>query len=161
MAERVGLVSTLNHIALNIRHFSVNRSYRNHETLGLAYNTRTQFTCSCYHGVVPAASLALYRRHLGDCRHISKGNRWTRCQCLIWVHGSIGDEAVRRSLNTTNWTAASTTVHGWQVSGRIGVLRPDAPTVEDAVKKFLDEAAARNLAPTTIKKRRELLEGKL
>jgi integrase/recombinase XerD len=110
---------------------------------------------------VPAGALALYRRHLVDCQHFPKGNRWTRCQCPIWVQGSIGGEAVRRSLNTTNWTAATTTIQGWQVSGQIGVLKPEVPTVEEAVKKFLDEAATRKLAATTIKKRRELLEGKL
>jgi integrase/recombinase XerD len=110
---------------------------------------------------VPAGALALYRRHLSDCQHRQKGNRWTRCQCPIWVQGSIGGEAVRRSLNTTNWTAATTTVQGWQVSGQVGVLKPDVPTIEEAVGKFLDEAAARKLAKSTIKKRRELLEGKL
>ena len=69
----------------------------------------------------------MYRRHLSDCAHLAKGNAWTRCQCPIWVQGSIGGEAVRRSLNTTNWTAASTTVHQWQSSGRIGVLKPELP----------------------------------
>ncbi len=40
-------------------------------------------------------------------------------------------------------------------------LRPELPTIAEAVEKFLKEAAVRNLAATTIKKRRELLEGKL
>lgn len=111
--------------------------------------------------IVPAGALALYRRHLRECQHLPKGNSWTRCQCPIWVQGSIGGEAVRRSLNTNNWTAATATVQGWQISGQVGVLKPDVPTVEEAVGKFLAEAAARKLATTTIKKRSELLEGKL
>ena len=56
---------------------------------------------------MPQGSLALYRRHLRTCKNADKGNRWTRCQCPIWVQGSIGGETIRRSLNTGNWTAAS------------------------------------------------------
>lgn len=77
------------------------------------------------------------------------------------MQGSIGGETIRRSLNTGNWTAASTIVHQWQASGRIGVLKPELPTVAEAVEQFLTEAAVRNLAATTIQKRRELLDGKL
>lgn len=66
-----------------------------------------------------------------------------------------------KDRRTTNWTAATATVQGWQVSGQIGVLKPEVPTIDEAVKKFLEEAVARKLAGTTIKKRRELLEGKL
>jgi site-specific recombinase XerD len=77
------------------------------------------------------------------------------------VQGSIGGETIRRSLNTGNWTAASSIVHQWQSSGRIGVLKPELPTVAEAVEAFFQEATVRNLAATTIKKRRELLEGKL
>ena len=72
-----------------------------------------------------------------------------------------GGETIRRSLNTSNWTAASFVVHQWQSSGRIVVVEPDVPNVAEAVEQFLTEAAVRNLAVTTIKKRRELLEGKL
>src|ERR1700730_2045144 len=110
---------------------------------------------------MPQGSLALYRRHLGSCPHVAKGNRWTRCHCPFWVQGSIGGESIRRSLNTTNWTAASSVVHQWQAAGQIGVLKPEIPTVAEAVAKFLDEAAVRNLAATPIQKRRELLVGKL
>jgi integrase/recombinase XerD len=110
---------------------------------------------------MPQGALALYRRHLSGCAHLGKGNAWIRCQCPIWVQGSIGGEAVRRSLNTTNWTAASTTVHQWQSSGHVGVLKPELPAIDAAIEKFLEEARTRNLAAETIKKRRELLEGKL
>ena len=89
---------------------------------------------------MPQGALALYRRHLTECPHASKGNRWTRCQCPIWVQGSIGGEAVRRSMNTTNWTAASTSVHQWQSTGRIGVLKPELPSLAEAIQKFLKEA---------------------
>lgn len=77
------------------------------------------------------------------------------------MQGSIGGETVRSSLNTGNWTAASSLVHQWQSSGRVGVLKPDLPTVTEAVEQFLTEARVRNLVATTIQKRRELLAGKL
>ena len=60
---------------------------------------------------MPQGSLALYRRHLRTCKNVAKGNRWTRCQCPVWVQGSIGGETIRRSLNTGNWTAAWSIVH--------------------------------------------------
>ena len=50
---------------------------------------------------MPQGSLALYRRQF-SCKHADKGNHWTRCQCPIWIRGSIGGETIRRSLNTGN-----------------------------------------------------------
>ena len=55
------------------------------------------------------------------------------------VQGSIGGETSRRSLNAGNRTAASTIVHRWQSSWRIGVLKPDLPTVTEAVDQFFTE----------------------
>jgi len=76
------------------------------------------------------------------------------------VQGSIGGEAVRRSMNTANWTTASTSVHQWQSSRRIEVLKPELPSIVEyaaAPKRSRDT----NLLATAIHKRRELLEGKL
>ncbi|MEQ1870725.1 MAG: hypothetical protein ABL961_11935, partial [Vicinamibacterales bacterium] len=110
---------------------------------------------------MPAGSLTLFRWHARTCSHRSKGRRWTRCNCGIWVQGSLGGEWVKRSLNTREWGAAAATVHGWEASGQIGVVKVDHPTVEKAVEAYFDDAKARHLAETTIQKRRELLEGKL
>lgn len=110
---------------------------------------------------MPAGSLTLFRWHARTCSHRSKGRRWTRCNCGVWVQGSLGGEWVKRSLNTREWSAAAATVHGWEASGQIGVVKVDLPTVEKAVEAYFDDAKARHLAKTTIQKRRELLEGKL
>ena len=110
---------------------------------------------------MPAGSLTLWRWHARSCPHRSKGRRWTRCNCGIWVQGSLGGEWVKRSLNTRDWSAAAAIVHGWEASGQIGVVKVDLPTVEKAVEAYFDDAKARHLAETTIQKRRELLEGKL
>lgn len=77
------------------------------------------------------------------------------------MQGSLGGEWVKRSLNTREWATAAATVHGWEASGEIGTVKPELPTVQVAVEKCLEEATVRNLAKSTIKKRRELLEGKL
>lgn len=64
-------------------------------------------------------------------------------------------------LKTRNWAAAAKVIHGWEASGRIGEEPPDLPDVRQAVEKYLADAQSRHLAPETVRKRRELLEGKL
>ncbi len=110
---------------------------------------------------MPAGSLTLWRWHARSCPHRSKGRRWTRCTCGIWVQGSLGGEWLKRSLNTRDWSAAAAVVHGWEASGQVGVIKADIPTVERAVELYFEDATARHLAETTIRKRRELLKGKL
>jgi hypothetical protein len=44
--------------------------------------------------------LTIYRRHLTTCRHAGKRRRdaWSqKCDCPIWVQGSLGGEYLRRS----------------------------------------------------------------
>ena len=43
----------------------------------------------------------------------------------------------------------------------IGGKRREIPTIKEAISKYLEDSEARHLAPPTIRKRRELLEGKL
>jgi integrase/recombinase XerD len=65
------------------------------------------------------------------------------------------------SLKTRNWAAAAKVIHNWEASGKIGEEPPDLPNIKKAVEKYLADATARHLAPETVRKRRELLEGKL
>jgi hypothetical protein len=110
---------------------------------------------------MPAGSLRLFRWHSQACPHRAKGRRWTRCNCAVWVQGSLGGQWVKRALGTREWPAAAATIHGWEASGEIGVIKVVAPTIEDAVGLYFQDAEARHLAKTTLQKRRELLEGKL
>jgi len=110
---------------------------------------------------MPAGSLTLWRWHARSCPHRAKGRRWTRCTCAIWIQGSLGGQWVKRSLNTRDWAAAAAVVHGWEASGQIGVVKLDIPTIDQAIDAYFDDATARHLAETTLRKRRELLEGKL
>jgi integrase/recombinase XerD len=73
----------------------------------------------------------------------------------------LGGQWVKDSLNTREWSAAAGIVHGWEASGQIGVIKVDIPTVERAIELYFEDAKARHLAETTLRKRRELLTGKL
>lgn len=110
---------------------------------------------------MPAGSLALYRLHARSCPHRSKGRRWTRCNCSIWVQGSLGKKWVKKSLSTRDWSVAAATIHEWEAAREIGGKPFVVPTISEALQKYFDDAEARHLAPSTIRKRRELLNGKL
>jgi integrase/recombinase XerD len=110
---------------------------------------------------MPAGSLTLYRRHSRTCPHYSKGRRWTRCNCAVWAQGSLGGKWIKDSLNTRDWSVAASTVHDWEAAREIGAAKTEIPTIREALQKYFDDAEARNLAKSTIRKRRELLEGKL
>jgi integrase len=103
--------------------------------------------------------LRIYRRHRTDCPHASE--RYRRCSCPIYVEGTLGGESIRKSLDQTSWEAASDLIAAWTASGTIGVIRADVPSIRDAVKKFLEDAEARQLQPVTIKKQKHLLEKRL
>jgi integrase/recombinase XerD len=110
---------------------------------------------------MPAGSLTLYRLHARSCPHRSKGRRWTRCNCAVWVQGSLAGKWVKKSLNTREWSVAAAIVHEWEAAREIGGKRKEIPTIKAAISKYLEDSEARHLAPPTIRKRRELLEGKL
>ena len=98
----------------------------------------------------------LYRRHQPPCKQRSRRNR--NCKCPIWVQGSLRGEYVRRSLDLRSWEAASDLVRGWEASGEVGIVKPEVPSVSEAVGKFIEDADARHLAPETIRKYCNLLE---
>ena len=100
--------------------------------------------------------LAIYRRHQAPCKHTSR--RFRNCKCPIWVQGSLRGEYVRRSLDLRSWEAASELVRGWEASGEVGVVKPEVPTVAEAVTKFIEDANARHLAGETVRKYKNLLE---
>jgi integrase len=100
--------------------------------------------------------LTLYRRHLTACPYRSR--RFRRCRCPIWVEGTLRGEKIRRALDLTAWEAASDLVMEWEAAGEIGVVKPEAPTLTEAVAKFLLDAKARRLGWDTVRKYALLLE---
>ena len=99
--------------------------------------------------------LTIYRRHYPPCPHTTRRHR--NCKCPIWVQGTLRGETVKQSLDLRSWQAASDLVRGWEASGQLGVVRPDIPTVAEAVEKFLAYQRARHLSVETIRKYQSLL----
>lgn len=110
--------------------------------------------------------LTLYRRHLRGCSYFGK-NRHARganacaARCPIWVQGTLRGESIRRSLNLRSWEAASDLIRGWDAAGTIGVVKPEVPSVKEAVQKFFLDAEARGLSRSTIGKLKNVLEKRL
>jgi integrase len=100
--------------------------------------------------------LHLFRRHYPPCPH--KSRRYRRCNCPLWVQGSVGGEWIKKSLNVTSWEAASDLVTAWTSSGQIGVVRPDVPPLKEAVEKFIADAKAQQLNWETLRKYETFLE---
>ncbi len=110
--------------------------------------------------------LQLYRRHTPDCPFSGKpraarGAKGCKAACPIWVQGSLRGEYIRKALNLRSWEAASELVRSWEASGTIGVVKPDLPTVAEAVTKFFADATARQLSKSTISKQKNVLEKRL
>ena len=110
--------------------------------------------------------LQLYRRHTPDCPFSGKpraarGAKGCKAACPIWVQGSLRGEYIRKALNLRSWEAASELVRGWEASGTIGVVKPDLPTVAEAVTRFFADATARQLSKSTISKQKNVLEKRL
>jgi integrase len=110
--------------------------------------------------------LTLFRHHVQECNffgksRLARGNRNCKLQCPIHVEGSLRGESVRKGLDLTSWAAASDLIAQWNASGEIGVVKPEIPTVKEAVKKFFEDAHARQLQPPTIKKLKNLQETRL
>lgn len=99
--------------------------------------------------------LTLYRRHLKACPHSAR--KFRRCQCPVWVEGTLGGEKIRKALDQTSWGAASDLITAWTASGQIGVIREEIPSVTEAVEKFLADAKARHLSRETVRKYENLL----
>ena len=100
--------------------------------------------------------LTTYRRHLKVCKHRSKGRSYRRCRCPIWAQGTLGGESIRRSTGLQNWEKAQELVRNWEVSGRQAEEQPEIVTVHFACDRFLEDAAARGLAESTMRKYSQL-----
>lgn len=96
-------------------------------------------------------SFKIYRRHDNDCSLASQGMKSDikKCKCPLWVHGTENGKRVRKSLKTRAVERGlerlvrmqrETTTDG-----------PKAMPVEDAIKLYLADCKARNLAPASLR----------
>jgi hypothetical protein len=98
--------------------------------------------------------LIIYRRHKKFCEHKSKGRKYRRCQCPIWVQGLLRGTKLRKSLDTGDWQRAHETVREWEANlGRTEA--PNEPiTILEAATRFLNDGKARQLNDSTLYKYR-------
>src|ERR1022692_1672021 len=104
--------------------------------------------------------LVIYRRHSPDCQffgRVRRDSRSQKCQCAIWVQGSLGSQYLRRTLDLTSWSAAQDLVRGWEASGEVGVVQAEIPEIPEAVDRFFEDIKARGLSEATIDKQQVLL----
>jgi integrase/recombinase XerD len=101
--------------------------------------------------------LTTYRRHLKDCNHRKEGRKYRRCRCPIWADGFLGDQEIRKSLDTRDWEEAQEKIRNWEADGEQSKEDRDEPlTVERAKDDFLADAEARQLKDKTVYKYRLL-----
>lgn len=104
-------------------------------------------------------ALRLIRRHLKECPHSC--SRYRRCKCPIHVYGTLADEKIRKALDQTSWEAATELINRWTAAGEIGVVKIEAPTLREAVQKFIADCEARKLGWEAMRKYGHLLEDRL
>jgi integrase/recombinase XerD len=103
--------------------------------------------------------LTIFRRHGTGCPH--KSRRYRRCQCVIWIAGSIGDEKVRRrSLNLSSWEAAEEYVRESNRTGQLGGTTFRQVPIPEAVELYLADVRAR-VRESTVRLHRVLLQDQL
>jgi hypothetical protein len=67
------------------------------------------------------------------------------------VQGVLHGEAVRQSLDLTNWEAANRLINQWEIHGLANSL-----SVSEACDRWLADCEARQLKPQSIKKYKEI-----
>lgn len=107
--------------------------------------------------------LSIYRRHLATClaENPKRGRSYWRCDCPIWVQGTLGGQKVRQSLDVTSREAASRLVNEWNATGVVGCVKQEPTRIDDAVRLFLEAKRKKFLAEATLKKLRTIFEKQL
>jgi hypothetical protein len=95
--------------------------------------------------------LSVYARHYPPCKQADSNYR--RCRCPKWINGTLPTgKFVRRSAQTRSWEVAEQKARRMDADAdplRKVELGPAPITVEKAVKDFLQDEQARQLAKTT------------
>jgi integrase/recombinase XerD len=102
--------------------------------------------------------LTTYRRHRKDCQHRSKGRKYRRCRCPIWIDGFLAGQEIRNSLDTSDWQKAQDFVRQMEATQIEPRDTREPVTIEFAEDKLLADARARKLTESTIYKYRLLFK---
>ena len=107
---------------------------------------------ACVEGVDCAAMLTTFRRHRKECEHRTKGRKYQRCRCPIWVDGFVGDREIRKSLGTRDWQKAQETVREWEATANEPNSESGLITISEACVKLEADAEARRVNEATVYK---------
>lgn len=64
----------------------------------------------------------------------------------------LGGKWIKDTLITRDWCVAAATVHEWEAAREIGPTGTTVPYVREALQKYFDDAEARNLLKSTIRR---------
>ncbi|HTV04363.1 MAG TPA: hypothetical protein VME86_03265, partial [Acidobacteriaceae bacterium] len=104
--------------------------------------------------------LTLYRRHLKRCSK-ADDRYWKRCSCPMWVEGTANGTYIRRSLQTASWERAqglALEIESAEDPKAPPPKKEEPITLEKAVKEYLADAKARDLAESTLGKLTTIFE---
>jgi site-specific recombinase XerD len=97
--------------------------------------------------------LKLFRRHVLNCPHQSKGRAFKKCGCPLWAEGTKDGRRIRKSLDTANWEIASDKL--LKIDAGVDITKDVTPS--KAVEDFLADCKSRNLGNATQLKYRQTL----
>jgi integrase/recombinase XerD len=92
--------------------------------------------------------LTVYRRHSKGC---GEGRYSKKCNCPLWVDGTVEGRNLRRALKARSWARAQEIAREIEHSGKFGI------SVEDAIKGFVNDCKARGIVESSVKKYTRLL----
>jgi site-specific recombinase XerD len=117
--------------------------------------------------------LGLYRRHRRDCKsdhgeelrtseYDERKKGWKRCECPIFVSGTLRGKFKRQNTGKWEWADARSVADTWEIAGSWSVqptvlvsLPPEPPqrvTIADAIESFLTRCSNRGIVDATLKK---------
>jgi integrase/recombinase XerD len=115
--------------------------------------------------------LHIYRRHKKACvkkscdEHRAKGWTYRRCQCPIWVDGTLNGEPIRKTLNERSWEAAQALVNSWERKNELPAEPEKSPaeiSLASAWDSVIADLEAQGLSAQTVRKykllRRQMVE---
>mgnify|MGYP007083427118 CR=1 FL=1 len=108
-----------------------------------------------------ANMLNIYRRHVKACPHKPKGRAYRHCKCPIWVDGSLDGNRIHQALDLRDWKAATTKIQNWEVAGTVVEEKPRLVEISTACVHFMEDARARHLSDSSLKKYRLLLTNEI
>jgi len=101
--------------------------------------------------------LTIFRRHKKACQHRHKGRTYRRCNCPIWIEGTLdGVRIPRHSLGLQSLEKAQKRLLQMEATGSRAHELPETVMITFACERFLDDAMARGLAESTMRKYRQL-----